>query len=88
MSPVDSSATTDGGERFDDLAGYKRILLRDVDQVARTVVRKLMIYGTGSDAQFADRELMDQIIATTRPQGHGLRSLVHALVQSRAFLQQ
>ncbi|MBA3698054.1 MAG: DUF1592 domain-containing protein [Planctomycetes bacterium] len=88
VSPVDSSATTDGGERFDDLAGYKRILLRDVDQVARTVVRKLMIYGTGSDAQFADRELMDQIIATTRPQGHGLRSLVHALVQSRAFLQQ
>lgn len=88
VAPVDPSAVTASGKAFADLAGYKRILLEDPDQIARTLARKLLTYATGCDQQFADRAELARVVAAVRPTDHGLRSLIHALVQSRPFLNQ
>ena len=61
-------------------------LLADKDQLARNVAEKLIVYATGADIQFADRETIEQLVAQSRTKNYGFRSLVHAIVKSRAFL--
>ena len=61
-------------------------LARNKDQLARSLTQKLIIYATGADIQFADREVIEQIVATLSTQNYGLRTLVHEIVQSRVFL--
>ena len=83
---VEQGGVTPTGKAFKDIADYKKILLEDKDQLARSLTQKLMIYATGADIQFADREVVEQIVAKIRAKNYGLRSLVHEIVQSRVFL--
>jgi hypothetical protein len=85
-APVETASTTAAGEPFNDLDDYKRLLLKDPEQIARTVARKLLIYGTGADIEFADRESIEQIVAAARKKNLGLRTLLHEVIQSRVFL--
>ncbi len=83
---VEQGGVTPDGKPFKDIADYKKILLADKDQLARNLTQKLMIYATGADIQFADREVVEQIVTNIRAKNYGLRSLVHEIVQSRVFL--
>jgi mono/diheme cytochrome c family protein len=83
---VEQGGQTPDGRSFHDIEDYKRILLEDKDQLARSLTQKLLIYATGADIQFADREVVEQIVADLRGKNYGLRTLVHDVVQSRVFL--
>ena len=83
---VDPTGETPDGKAFGDIAAYKRLLLRDRDQFGRALVHKLAFYATGAPVDFADRAVVEQILADTKARDHGLRSLVHAVVQSSLFL--
>ena len=82
---VEQGGTTHDGRAFADVEGYKKILLTDPDQLARSLTEKVLIYATGGDVQFADREVIEGIVATLRGKNYGFRTLVHEVVQSRAF---
>ncbi len=47
---------------------------------------RLLIDATGADVKFADREVIEQIIRDARAKDCGLRTLLHAVVQSRSLL--
>ncbi len=83
---VEKGFITPDGRPFQDITEYRRILLEDCDQIARNVATKLLIYATGAEMQFADREVLEQIIRDTRATNHGLRSVLLAVIQSRCFL--
>ena len=83
---VEQGGVTPAGKSFKDISDYKKLLLEDKDQLARSLAQKLMIYATGADLQFADREVVEQIVANVRAKDYGLRSLVHEIVLSRVFL--
>ena len=83
---VEQGGVTPEGKAFKDIDDYKKILLEDKDQLARSLTRKLLIYATGADIQFADREVVEQIVANVRAKNYGFRTLVHEIVQSRVFL--
>lgn len=83
---VEQGGQTAEGKAFKDIDDYKKILLEDKDQLARSLTQKLLIYATGADIQFADREVVEQIITRIRPRGYGLRDLIHEIVVSRIFL--
>lgn len=83
---VDATGETHDGKKFANIDGYKALLLADKDQVARNLAEKLLVYATGADVQFADREVIERIVAATRDKKYGFRTLVHEVVQSRAFL--
>lgn len=83
---VERGGQTPDGRAFDDIEDYKKILLEDKDQLARNLTQKMLIYATGADIQFADREVVEQIVADLRAKKYGLRTLVHDVVQSRVFL--
>jgi len=84
-SEVDPTGKFEDGRGFEDVDGLRKLLLADQDQLARNVVRQLMIYATGSGIRFSDRHEIDAIVARTRERQHGIRSLVHAVVQSEIF---
>lgn len=83
---VEKGGETPDGRAFKDIDDYKKILLEDKDQLARNLTRQLLIYATGADIQFADREVVEQIVATARAKNYGFRTMLHEVVQSRVFL--
>ena len=74
------------GRSFADIHEFKNILLEQKDQIAKNLIQKVIIYATGAEIQFADREVVDEILQKVRSQGYGLRSLIHEVVSSRIFL--
>lgn len=82
---VEMGGQTPDGQAFKDITEYKRLLLEDKDQLARNLVRKMIVYSTGADIQFADREVVEQIVEKLRVKNYGFRTLIHEVVQSRVF---
>ena len=83
--PVDASDQLADGRRFDDVREFKKLLMSEPDQVSRNLIEKLVVYATGASVSFADRSTVDDILEQTRSSQHGLRSLIHAIVQSDLF---
>ncbi len=84
---VDPTGETPAGRKFQNIDEYKSLLLADKDQLARNLAEKLLIYSTGADIQFADREVVDALVARSRERGYGFRRLLHNVVQCPIFLQ-
>jgi hypothetical protein len=83
--PVDASGKLPDGREFKNIDDFKKMLMEREDQVARNMVRNLLVYATGAGIQFADRDVVEKIVASTKSQGSGLRTLVHEIVQSQTF---
>ena len=83
---VDPSGVTPTGGEFAGFEEYKRLLLdNDLDQVSRNVVSKLLVYATGAEIEFADREAVEQIVAKLRADGYPMRTMIHEVVDSDLF---
>jgi hypothetical protein len=83
---VEKGGTTPDGRPFRDIDEYKKLLLADKDQLARNLAEKLLVYATGADIQFSDREVVEQLVAKCRERMYGFRTLIHEVVQGRVFL--
>ncbi len=84
--PVDSSGTVEHVGEFTDIRGFKQALLKNPERIARNVTEQFLVYATGAPIRFTDRPAVERILEQTRAADHGLRSLLHALVQSEPFL--
>ena len=82
---MELGGVTHDGKSFTDIDGYKRSLLSDPDQSTRNSLQKLLTYATGTEPQFADREIIEQMVTRSAQEGRGFRSLIHEIVQSRPF---
>jgi hypothetical protein len=83
---VDPGDVLADGRKFRDIDEFKQLLLADKVQVARNLTERLVTYATGAAAQPGDQKEIDAILRDVREKNYGLRSLVHAVVQSRLFL--
>jgi hypothetical protein len=83
--PVDASGELPDGRPFRDIRDFKRLVRADEAALARNFARQLLLFATGAPAHYSDRPEVERILAETRGDGYGLRSLVHAVVQSRLF---
>ncbi len=84
--PVDASGQLPTGEPFKDFAGFQSLLSGNREALAENMVRQLLIYSTGSVPHYSDRREIVRILAETKASGHGLRSLIYAIVHSELFL--
>jgi hypothetical protein len=82
---VDPADVLASGEPFENIDQLKQLLLKDKDQLARSLTSKLLAYATGRAPRAADRDAVEAIVTTIRDQNYGLRSLVHEIVQSELF---
>ena len=84
--PVDASGELADGRKFQGIIEFKKLLLDQQEQVLRALAANLVVYGTGAGIQFADRDAIEAITKQAKADGAGLRTLVHAVVQSPLFL--
>ncbi len=82
---VDPSSVTEDGQSFQNIDEFRQLLLRDKDQLARSLATKLMTYATGGAPTKADRAEIEAIVARVRDKQYGFRSLIHEVVQSELF---
>jgi hypothetical protein len=82
---VDASGITEDGEPFSGIREFKVLLLKKEDEVARHFISQLVIYATGGEVQFADREELSRIVKQTKTSGYPVRTIIHTIVQSNLF---
>lgn len=83
---VDAHYNLPNGRSFQDIEGFKAMILENPDQIARNLLEKTLIYATGASIEFADRREIDAMVEDLAPTSYGFRSLIHATVQSAIFL--
>ena len=84
--PVDASGELPDGRPFRDIRDFKRLVREDDALLARNLARQLTVYATGAPVSFGDRAEIEAVVERTNPRRHGLRSLIHEVVQSPLFL--
>ena len=83
---VDPSGVTPEGEAFAGIRDYKRLLLeQELDQVARHLASNLLVFSTGAEIEFADRDAVEEIVERGRNDGHPVRQMIHRVAQSDLF---
>ena len=82
---VDSSGQLPDGRKFADVRELKALLLADPRQLARNLARQLLVYATGASVRFGDGPQVEQILDSAENTNYGVRSLIHAIVQSDLF---
>jgi hypothetical protein len=85
IQPVDASGTLPDGQRFQDVRELKRLLLKDERQIARNLTTQLIVFATGAPVQFSDRPKVETILDRAAKGGYGVKSLVHAVIESELF---
>jgi hypothetical protein len=83
--PVDPAGELPGGQPFKDVRELKRLLVQDEVPIARNLARQLTVFATGAPVRFSDRAEIEKILDTSKPSQFGVKSIVHAIVQSELF---
>jgi len=86
--PVDASGTLADGRTFASFAEFRSLVAADPERLARGLARQLVAYATGAPVGAADRVEFDAIIERSAARDHGVRTLVHEVIQSRLFREQ
>ena len=63
----------------------RALLVADPERLARAFTTQLITYATGAPMSFSDRAAVDAILNSTKAQQYGMRSLLHAIIQSTLF---
>lgn len=84
---VDPSGETADGRKFTHIIDFKKILMDQKEQIARNFTSQLIVYSTGGEIEFADREVIEAILKQTEADNYPVRDLIHAVVHSRLFRQ-
>jgi mono/diheme cytochrome c family protein len=82
---VDASGELADGRKFAGIADFKTLLLGQQDQVMHALASNLVIYSTGAGISYGDRREIAAIVAKTKQQGGGLRTLIEEIVSSPLF---
>ena len=82
---VDPSGVTTAGDAFAGMQEYKGVLLKEIEQIARHLVSQYLVFATGAEIEFADREAVDLLVAKLRDRNYPIRTMIHEVVSSDLF---
>ncbi len=81
---VDPAGEMIGDLTFNDIRDMQRLLAAKPELLLRALAQNLLSYSTGREVAFSDRPALKTILDKTGPQG-GVRTLIHAIIQSPLF---
>lgn len=82
---VDPTGELPDGRSFKDVRDLKQCVMQDPEVLARNLVQQWTVYATGAPIRFSDRAAITKILDASKSSGYGVRSLLHAFVQSELF---
>lgn len=83
--PVDASSALPGGRSFHNVRELQSILASDRRSLLKNLAQQWLIYATGREVAFCDRDGINAVVESTDQQGGGIRTLLHAVIQSQEF---
>lgn len=84
---IDASGTLPNGKAFASFDEFKGLLLEQEERFARGLSEKMLIYAMGRPMEPTDRTLVTSLVNEMSKNKMTLRSLIHAIVTSKTFLQ-
>lgn len=85
--PVECNGKLSSGEEFDSIVEFKELMLSSESEFARCLAERLATYALGRELGFSDRAAIEEIVAKTKEQGNGFRTLIQELIASPLFTQ-
>lgn len=82
---VDPSGVLPDERTFKDVSELQAILAADPSRLLSNLAQQFAIYGAGRPLGFADRDAVSAITSEVQKRGGGVRTLLHAVVQSELF---
>ncbi len=82
---LDVSGELPNGQKYTNYAEFKQAMLSQSDRFVRGFAEKLFVYALGRTLEPADRTTIDQLVATTKREGHSLHALIKAIVKTDSF---
>lgn len=83
--PVDGSGVMPNGGEFADIREFKHLLMQQKEQIARHFISELVVFSTGAEIQFADRDEIETILKQARNNDFLMRDILQAVVGSKLF---
>jgi hypothetical protein len=83
--PIDTKGRLPGGPEFEGFFGLRDAVASHEEDFARGLIEHLVEYALGRPCGFSDAELVEGILKKSKSKGLTLRSMIHALVESREF---
>lgn len=83
---VQSADQLADGRSFANFREFRECLKSDPEPVVRSLTTKLLVYATGRPVTVSDRLTVDQVVKRAGGTDAGLRSIIHAVVESELFL--
>ena len=82
---VDPSDTLPDGRPFKDFAEFRALVAAEPDRLAKSLAGHLLVYGTGAELSYADREVVAAIAKAAAKQDHGVRAILDEVITSPVF---
>jgi hypothetical protein len=85
LFPIEADGKLPNGAAFHGFYGLRDAVAEQKDAFARGLIESLIEYALGRPCSFSDQQLVEDILKRARTKGMTLRSIIHALVESREF---
>jgi hypothetical protein len=82
---VDPSGELPDGRTFKDIRELQSQLAADRRMLLKNLAEKFLVYATGREIAFRDRDAIHAIVSTVDKKGGGVRTLLHEVIQSPLF---
>lgn len=82
---VDSTGEMPDGRSFKDIRELQRHLASDRRTLLKNLAQQWLVYATGREIAFRDRDAVDAIVDAAEKRGGGIRTLLQELIQSQEF---
>lgn len=83
--PIETAGELPSGQKFNDLAGLKKILVERKDQFTQALTEKLLCYACGRRMEPLDRPDVVRIVGELKKSNDGFRNLIEQVVLSETF---
>ena len=82
---VESNGRFLAERKFQNFREFRSQLLAQSDVVTTAIAKKLLIYGCGRPVTRADQKSVEAVVQAARKHNDGLRTMIHAVVESELF---
>ncbi len=83
---VDPSGVTPDGVEFSGIRAWKNIYVHRRGLLTEGFAKQLITYATGAPVRYSDRDAIKKIVMSAKEKDYGMKSIIHAVVASEAFL--
>lgn len=85
-APVKIDGSFEDGRAFKTYGEFRDHMLEYEEDLARNMIKSLIVYGLGRDVEFTDKPHIDKILADLKDNGYRMKDMLYAVIESPLFV--